>query len=224
MRNSNFAAALLALALSGAGPPAQTPRPAAPRLEEERIRIEHHATDGETVLLLSAESEETLERVEVRDPGGAPLVRLDAGRGQRLALAGFVFETREPDPAALRASWPEGEYALRGWTADGCVAHGRAVLVHDLPGAPHVLFPADEAEGVETTATVSWEPDPAVSAWRVILEQDENDGLSVELPGRSRSFRVPEGVLRPGRETHLELAAVGPGGNATLVDVVFTTR
>ena len=77
---------------------------------------------------------------------------------------------------------------------------------------------------VSTNLTVSWVPDPEARAYRVILEQGETDGLTAVLPARSSSFQVPDGILAPGTESHVEVGAIGPNGNCTLVEVSFTTR
>ena len=71
---------------------------------------------------------------------------------------------------------------------------------------------------------VSWTSDPSTVAHRVILEQDENDGLVVQLPAGANEFRVPDGFLLPGTETHVEVGAVAANGNTTLVEVGFSTR
>jgi len=71
--------------------------------------------------------------------------------------------------------------------------------------------------------TVSWIPDPDARAYRVILEQNDNDGLIVTLPPGSHNFQVPDGVLDSGMETQVEVGVVAHNGNCTLVEVVCTT-
>jgi hypothetical protein len=63
-----------------------------------------------------------------------------------------------------------------------------------------------------------------VAAYRVQLEQGESDGLAVNLPPEQDSFRVPDGFLARGTETQLEIAAIGPNGNHTVVEIAFTTQ
>ena len=196
----------------------------APRLKEERMVLELTATSGEATLIVEAESEGGLERVEVRSPRGESLLRLRSAEGRDVALQGFVIETRETSVESILSTFPEGRYDLRAWTTDGDSVRGAARFAHALPRAPEVLYPYDEAVNVPTNLTVGWKPDPEAVRYQVILEQNENDGLTVNLPAGSDAFHVPPGVLAPGTESLLEVGAIGANGNRTLVEVRFTTR
>ena len=218
--------ALAALALASVGGQAREEPPAL-RLKEERMIVEYTASANEAVVLVEAESEAVLGRVEVRGPRGNPVLALRAGRGQDRGLAGFsgfLVESQESELVQLLSTWGAGDYDLLAWTVDGQEVLGRATLHHALPRAPEVVYPSEGAMGVPTDPVVSWVPDPSAEAYVVVLEQDENDGLTVRLEGGTGSFQVPAGVLRPATETQLEVAAVDPNGNRTLVEVLFTTR
>jgi hypothetical protein len=74
-----------------------------------------------------------------------------------------------------------------------------------------------------TGLTLLWQNDPQALGYTVILEQDDNDGLSVEMPAGSSSLVVPDGFLKSGTETLFEIAAHGPNGNRTILETKFTT-
>ena len=202
-------------------PPADEPL----RLKEETIIVEYAASAGEAVILVEAESEEPLSRVIVRDPAGIPLFELRAVGQDELALQGFVIETTETDlPSLLRAFAP-GTYDMRARTGDGVPLRGGALLSHELPAAPVVTYPTDGMTGVPTEdLVVTWENDPNATGYRVVMEQGENDGLVVELPAGQSSLEIPDGILLPGTESHVEVGAIGPNRNCTLTEVAFTTR
>ena len=56
------------------------------------------------------------------------------------------------------------------------------------------------------------------------MEQGETDGVNIQVPKGKSTLRIPPGILAPGTETQLEIAAVGANGNKTLVEIPFTTR
>jgi len=191
------------------------------QLKEEEMILEFNATLNEAVVIASAESEEALTRVDVRGTTGSPVLHVWAPQGG--TLSGFEVETAEASLPDLLATYAEGEYAMRARAQDGRLVSGSAVLSHLLPAPAIVTYPLDGDSNVPTDPTVTWTPDPGASAYQVILEQDENDGLTVKLPAGSGSFHVPDRVLRSGTETLLEVVAIGANGNRTQVEVSFTT-
>lgn len=221
----------LALTLLGSGQQSARPHPDRDRLQlaGEALVLEYSVTFGEATLKLEAESEQPLERVRMNAPDGAPVFDIVAPNGRQLALSGFILETRELSPETLLESYPAGVYALSGRTSRGEPIEGSAQLSHVLPAAPVVLYPTEGALGVPAKGLrVRWSTEAAteagVSAYQISLEQDDNDGMSARVPGHTGSFLVPDGVLRRGVETQVEIAAIGANGNRTLVEVTFTTR
>jgi hypothetical protein len=195
------------------------------RMKEEAITIEYTVGANEGVVVLEAETEETLDLVEIRNSRGAPILRLQADASREIALSGFVLEASESDPATLLQRYPEGVYDIRGRTVAGQQVRGKALLSHELLAAPLVVYPSEGAAGVPSRGlTVSWVPDPGAVGYRIGLEQGESDGVTARLPPGSSSFQVPDGILEPDTETQLEIGAVAPNGNCTLVEVVFRTR
>jgi hypothetical protein len=195
------------------------------QFKEESLVIEYTSAAGEAALLMSAESETPLGMVELRDPFGKPALRLQAGNGRNLSLSGFGVESRESQLAELLAAYPEGQYAFSGRALAGHAIVGAATLSHELPRPATVLWPLDGARDVPGEGlTVSWEGDPQAAGFHVILEQGEDDGISIQVPAGSSSLEIPDGVLEQGVETLLEIGTIGPNGNRTLVEVSFTTR
>ncbi len=213
---------LAAFALTALG----APRAQRPNLlfKEEVMTIEYTVTEGEAAIVLEAETERSVDYLEVRSPRGDVVLEMRGPGGGPLALSGFVLESRETTPQELFDIYPEGNYSLRARSMRGRAVLGRAKFSHSLPAAPQILYPQEGAINVPTTKLqVRWAAHPTAKRYRVIMEQGDNDGLSVELPADATSLLVPDGVLRSGTDTLLEIGAVGDNGNCTLVEVSFAT-
>lgn len=200
----------------------QDKRPVVP-LDVGTLIIES-VVGGEAVLKIEAESEEQLENVRVRAPDGRGFLELARGGADQRGVSGLIMELREGSLADLREHHPEGEYEIRADRVDGSIAVGRARLSFELPQAPRLLYPRPNAIVPRRGLTVLWNSDPEAVGYRLQLEQNETDGLVANLPPGRSSFRVPDGVLTAGVETHLELAAIGANGNRTMVELIFTAR
>jgi hypothetical protein len=192
-------------------------------LAEAAATIEYDAANGVAALTFEAESEDALRSVEIRDAAGDAVLRIGSVAPQRLRLGGFVLESHEASLGALQAKYAPGFYSMRARTVEGETLGGGAVLSYELPDAPVMLAPLDGATAVPVNFTLSWIDVPSAAGYRIVIEQDENDGLKVSLPAGKSSFQVPDGVLAPGVETHVELSAVGECGNRTMVEVTVTT-
>ena len=158
MYKSAILVSLLALTAFG-----WQPREDRPYLQfkEEQMILEYTVTENEAVIVFEAETENALDRVEIRSPAGVPILNIRAQGGQNLALSGFVLETQEVTPQAIMQMFPEGIYDLRARTADGRYVLGSAVLSHELLPAPVHVYPLDGAINVPTTnLTVSWVNNP----------------------------------------------------------------
>jgi hypothetical protein len=152
-----------------------------------------------------------LQRVEVRSPQGDSALSLRSTSVGGRSISGFVVETTEAPLPDVLAAYAEGRYDIVARTHSGHAAVGSALLVHALLDQPAITYPAAGARGVSTSGlTVTWAADPLASGYTVILEQDDNDGLTIELPPGSSSLVVPEGFLQPATETLLEVGVIGP--------------
>lgn len=210
--------ALTILALQKAYPRSGLP------LKEEKMILEYNSTLGEAVVRVEAESEEELGRVQVSKPDGERLFMLAAPSGTPGGLQGFKIELQEGSLTSMLSTYAEGTYDIRAWTTSGKLAQGEAMLSLDLPSAPRVIYPFEGAIAPHSGLVVHWLADRSASGYRVQMEQDENDGLVIQLPPGRSSLRIPDGVLARGTETQLEVAALGSNGNRTIAEVHFTTR
>ena len=194
-------------------------------LQEERMFIEHNVSLGEAVVRVEAESEEELDRIQVDKPDGEQLFALAAPTGKTRGLSGFEIELDEDSLASVLATYAAGDYDIHARTADGRAAEGSARLSLDLPPAPQLIYPQDGAVDVPTSGlVVRWHPDRWASGYHVQMEQGESDGLAIQVPPGRNSLRIPDGLLARGTATQLEIAAIGPGGNRTVIGVHFTTQ
>lgn len=195
------------------------------RLKEETMSLEYTATADEVVLVMSAESEESLSSIDVRDPKGASVLKMRAAGGRKLALSGYTVESQETSFAEFFGTYSEGLYRIHARTADGRDVKGQALLSYTLPAAPEMVYPLEGAVDVPASGLViRWKADASAAGYQVVLEQDENDGLSVALPPGTDSFQVPDGVLHPHTKTQVEVAVIGENGNRTLVEIACATR
>ena len=195
------------------------------QLKEEEMVLEYSATLNEAAILMAAESEESLGSVEVYAPDGTSVLRVQSSGGRKLALSGYKIESQEMDLAELCASYAQGTYHIRARTADGRIARGTAALSHVIPPPAVVLFPVEGTLDLPTSGLViRWKPDVEAAGYQLHLEQNENDGLSVELPPGSDHFVVPDGILRPNTKTQVEVAVIGENGNRTLVELSCATK
>lgn len=179
---------------------------------------------GETVVRIEAESDEPLQGLRVLRPDGALLLELQAGAAH--GVKDFKAEIPVDGVTGLLAATQAGLHEIRGVTTDGRRAVGHARLSLTLPQAPVVLYPRPGTPVPSQALTVLWASEQRSSgATYVELEQDDNDGLALTVPAGQDSFRVPDGILRPGTATHLEIGAIDPAtGNRMVVEVPFTTR
>lgn len=88
--------------------------------------------------------------------------------------------------------FPEGEYSFQGKTVEGLKLIGTAMLTHNIPAAPGLIFPDPELEENETdpeNTVIQWEDtseigDPMIVRYHVVVEFEE------ELTERVFEFSV----------------------------------
>lgn len=220
---SVLAALCLGLRLP-ASPPSSVPvRAADGGLKEERIYIEYTLTNREATVVVEAESELPMTDIFVVDSLGRSAFRMLAQDARGGSLQGFRLESTERPLQDQLQAFGAGEYEVRARSNDGRWMGGHAVLDHQLPRAPYIAYPTSSLAPVPTNLTVSWTLVPDAVSYEIVFEQNNNDGIQLTLPGDRSSFRVPDGLLRPGTTTLFEVAAVAANGNKTVVEVEFVT-
>ena len=153
----------------------------------------------------------------------------------------LFFESAEPTfdelpLAELLDRFPEGEYRFRGRDVDGNRIVGSAVLTHQLPDGPELVFPleGDPPQDPDDT-TLEWravEPPTGSSiiGYQVLVVLGESDlpalpkvALDIILPPTATTLTVPGGFLQPGTEYEWEVLAIEESGNQTLSSSFLTT-
>ena len=125
------------------------------RLKEESVTLQYAASKHEATLVVQAESETALSRLELWSPEDRCVLRLTAGEGDSISLQGFDVETRETRLESLLQAYPSGRYDMRAWTSDGRALRGGAHLDHELLAEPAVIYPYPGAVNVPTNLTVA---------------------------------------------------------------------
>lgn len=212
---------LVLLALAAFGRTEDHPRPVLP-LGSPEVTVEW-MPGVEAVVRIAAESEDELGRFQVFSPDGRELIDLNARLLAQGGLSSVDLELREPSLEQLLENHVQGSYALRATTVHGSLALGEATLSFDLVAAPRIVHPRRGDSLPASTLTVVWLGDREAVGYEVQLEQGDDEGLRVKLPPEQCSFEVPFGLLAPGTETTVEVAAIAANGNRTIAESVFTT-
>lgn len=216
-----------------------------------RLIIEYNHTDGD-IGVHGYGDDDGWSELCVFDPSGALVLHIDpqAQLGE-LGLGSFFFESREPpeevwDYAALKAAFPEGNYAVRAKLFDGTGREGVARFTTLVPQPPVITAPAlveDEEDDAPRVAVadleVTWEPvtaslderTPEITGYELIVtdeEYEDPDGFSkpeldVHLGPGATGFTVPAAFLRPGRLYEVEVLALEASGNQTIALGFFAT-
>lgn len=188
----------------------------------------------------------------IYDPNGVQVLAVKPqSQLKDLTMAGIFFESREPPLDEftyedLKATFPEGQYEVRGRNFDGTYLTGYATFTHNVPAAPEVLSPtlAEEEnagdvvvaldglviEWKDVTATIEGES-LTITGYEVIVtkvEHDDPHGFSqpifdVHVPTDRNSLSVPVEFLEPGTVYELEVLALETSGNQTITSGFFTT-
>ena len=151
-------------------------------------------------------------------------------------------ENLEEEMAEFLARFPEGEYQFEGATVEGDKLTGTAVLTHDLPAAPRLIFPdAESAENfADPEATViewadtSEEGDPAIVRYQVVVEFEEEEtgrvfvssaDVLADPEAATQSLTVPPGFFESLEglegEFKAEVVSIEAGRNATISEHEF---
>jgi hypothetical protein len=208
-------------------PDAEEARPSAVTPEQLSTVVRWNASDDDSQVWLTAvDGDLAMATITVRTPEGEAIFteRLDdaGGHGQER----LEYRSSEHSLAELEAIYPAGEYRWTGRTADGERIRGTTEVSYELPDAPTIVAPADEAADVPVDGVVmQWSP-VADAQWIFVEVEADGDGreLLIRLEGSATSLALPDGYLQPGTDYEVELKAVHTNGNQAARDSVFSTR
>ena len=194
--------------------------------DELSLFVEANVVDSDAEVVLTLDADVGLKSLKVVGPDGKKVVGLATRGNPNLGQRKVAMESPEPTSAAVFAAFPEGVYQFRGVSVDGEKLFGEVTLSHALLDASTITSPADGATDVPLTGvTVTWTPSPGVTRYIVEVEEEdiETNSLVVDVPGTSTSFAIPDGWLLAGTTYQVGVGAVGPTGNVTVYEHVFTT-
>jgi hypothetical protein len=225
---------LLALGIAVSLAAAQKGKASIP-LSQAKILIELNATaqDAGIQMLIDGEG---WDRVTIYSPDGHKRLMTIKASGSvgTIGVTELFFESAEPSLdelplEELLAMFPEGEYRIVGRTVEGDTLTGTAILNHDIPAAPSIVMPAEEAVTDENNTVIAWEPvtEPEgiqIRGYQVIVEQEEPLRVfSVDLPATVTTVTVSPEFLLPDTEYKLEVIAVSENNNQTITESTFST-
>ncbi len=236
----------------GSCPPADAKPSQTTEIATAKLIIEYNATDRD-IGVHGAFDDDGWKVLCVFDPAGRLVLKVTPESQLRdLAMAGIFFESREPPEsefsfADLQATFPEGEYSVRGASFDGKILMGSATFTHDVPAPPTIEAPAlaEEPRGtrknpvplrdlvvrwLDVTETVAGGP-VDITGYEVIVTKEVDDdphGFSrpiydVHVPPTMNSLRVPVEFLEANTVYELEVLALEVSGNQTIAVGFFKT-
>jgi hypothetical protein len=230
-----FLVAVVALILGVAIPEGR----AAVQLDDAAIYIEINDSDGDAGIQIFLDGE-GWNSMEVFDPNGNSILYVTAEADGSVGTQGITelfFESAEPsfDEQPLEDLldlFPEGNYRLEGTTTEGDTLKGKAKLTHDLPDAPVLVSPAEDAEDVDPEETViEWElvadpPGSMIVGYEVVVERETGSlrVFSVDLGPEATSVTVPPEFMEPDTAYKFEVLAIEKSGNQTISEREFETE
>jgi hypothetical protein len=231
---------------------ATEPRSRTTEIATAKLIIEYNSTDGD-LGVHGAFDDHGWKTLCAFDPTGRAVLEVaPQGQLRDLTMAGIFFESREPPIsefsfAELEATFPEGEYAVRGESFDGTTLVGSATFTHDVPAPPTISSPriAEEPRGTrknpvplkdlvvswdQVTETVAGGP-VDITGYEVIVTKevaDDPNGFSrptydVHVPANLSNLRVPAEFLEANTVYELEVLALEVSGNQTISVGFFKT-
>jgi hypothetical protein len=166
-----------------------------------------------------------LASLKVVGPDGRTVIDFKTPES-KLGIRHLSLESPEPkNDGSVQADFPAGVYIFTGTGVDGQRLEAKATLSHDFPEPTALLRPLPDAKNVPITGLqVSWKARKGIDAHVVVIE-DEATGRAIRanLAGSATSFSVPDGFLQPGTEYKVAVGTVAKGGNASFIEIGFTT-
>jgi hypothetical protein len=215
------------------------------RLSSTKLFIEHNATDEDTGVHGLFDGLDWI-KLCIFDPRGRQIFEVEPKRQlQTQSISGIFFESAEPpnDEVPIRdilRRFPEGQYAVRGRTADGRRITGAATFTHNIPAGPVITSPEDGEVVPASDLTVTWAHVEKTitgkpinrTGYQVIITKDVPDdphGFSrptfdVHVPPSVTSLTVSNEFLEPGTGYELEVLVLEVSGNQTISSRLFETE
>lgn len=217
---------------------------------ETEVFFEFNSTDLDLGLHIFFDAE-GWERVRVTGPGGIVFAVDNGGSLKEIGSTEVFTESAEPpldeenleaEIADFLARFPAGEYQFEGRTVHGDTLVGTAVLSHDLPAAPLLLFPDEESEenfADAEDAIIEWmdtseDGDPVIQRFQAVVEFEEEETGSVfkfvvdvraDPEAETQSVTVPfeffENLQGLEGEYKAEVVAIAADKNATIAEHDF---
>jgi hypothetical protein len=173
-----------------------------------------------------------------------------AGPLHELGIAGFFFESNEPpydewDYDALKATFAEGDYTVRGINVDGTHLSGTARFTTVVALPPTILYPDSipEEDGDLPVVpfddmVVRWAPSTQsrdgrpvdIAGYEVILVNEDWEGsddsfanpvYDVHVGPDRTELLVPKGFFDPETVYEIEIIAIEASGNQTIAGASF---
>ena len=137
-----------------------------------------------------------------------------------------MFETPEPDAAAILELYPEGNYLYFGTASNGQRFVGSAELSHELPGEVVIVSPVEEAVIPPGALTIVWSAVPDAAQYVVEFENESAEpeqSFSFVVGPSTTSFVVPSALVVPSSDYQVGVASVHENGNIVFSETTFST-
>jgi hypothetical protein len=197
------------------------------QFEKLSVYLERNVQDHDAEIRFEVTgAKDGLAALKVMAPGERTVIDLKTP-DSKLGIRSLTVESPEPaDDSVVRADFPAGAYRFEGTTTTkGASLRGEARLSHVFPKPAAFEYPRPDQKDVPATAlTLRWSVPEGIEACAVVIEQANSPyEIRALLPGSARSFTVPEGFLRAGKEYKLAIGTVAKDGNRSFIEAAFTT-
>lgn len=210
---------------------------------QTKMIIEVNKTDGDAGIQFFVDGP-GWTRIEIFDPNGARIFESIASGSVGIQGGTELFlESAEPsfDEQSLEELFdlfPAGMYTFSGVTTDGQTLSGKAKFTHNIPDAPQLLAPAEDATvNAAAPVVIRWQavqsPFPGttlpvtIAGYQVIVERVKPGPLrvfSVQVPASVTQVTVSPEFLQAKAEYKFEVLAIEAAGNQTISESSFKTQ
>lgn len=216
------------------------------------LYFEHNSTAGDTGIHGYFDSSSFAELC-IYDPKGDQILAIKPQNQLKdLTMAGIFFESREPEHEIVPIqkhfkNFPAGFYKVRGVAYDGTGYNGAALLTHNIPKPPKMIFPPEMADQADIdkvvirpkNVVIKWEPvkesifgkPVRIDAYEVIVKKlppthphgFAHPTYDVWVAPSVTSLSIPNEFWEPNTGYEFEVLAIEESGNQTLVSGFFKT-